>query len=189
MTADTRVTLYHGLSKDKRYWRWRIIHNRCYNKKNQAYSSYGAKGTVVDWAWHKDNPDGLVNFLEWIDVKLAEAGKPLKYVLALVDKTKNYGPTNCMISNQQRAIQSRPMNSYTAEQVVEMRRYARANPDTTLEGLVAVFGGTGSSMSRALTGTTYSNVNAIEPPIPFKKSSKPVPHPNASIFALAASLI
>jgi hypothetical protein len=188
MTADNGTRVYHGLSKDKRYWRWVTIHNRCYNKKNQAYSSYGARGTAVDFAWHKDNPDGLINFLEWLDTKLQEAGQPMKYIIALIDKTKNYGPTNCRISDQQKAIQSREMNCFTSEQVVVMRRHARANPEHTLEVMVAIFGGTTSSLSRALTGVTYSNVNALEPPIPYKKTIRPKLNSNASIFALADSL-
>jgi hypothetical protein len=156
----------HGLSKDKRYWRWMIIHNRCYNKKNQAYSSYGAKGIAVDWEWHKDNPEGLYNFLEWIETKLKEAGNPQKYVVILDDVSKNYGPGNCSLSNQQAAIQRRAMNCYTAEQVVEMRRYRLQRPHESLESMVEKFGGTFSSLSRALCGITYSNVDAIEPPLP-----------------------
>jgi hypothetical protein len=187
----------HGLSKDKRYWRWQIIHNRCYNKKNQAYSSYGAKGVVVEWEWHKDNPSGLFNFLEWIETKLKEAGNPSKYIVALQDKAKSYGPETCIISTQQAAIQRRKsINCYSAEQVIVMRKYARANPDATLEAIVAIYGGTISSLSQALTGTTYSNVDVIEPPIPFKQrnhrlgktSKKTRQAPNASVFALGRSL-
>ena len=173
-----------------------IIHNRCYNKKNQAYSSYGAKGVVVEWEWHKDNPNGLYNFLEWIETKLKEVGNPQKYIIALEDQTKNYGPSNCIITTQQHAIQRRAMNCYTSDQVVEMRKYARANPEATLEAIVAIYGGTISSLSQALTGTTYSNVDAIEPPIPFKQRNHRLGKtinetklaPNASIFALGRSL-
>jgi hypothetical protein len=178
----------HGMSKDKRYWRWMIIHNRCYKEKNPAYSSYGAKGIRVDWEWNRDNPEGLINFLEWLETKLKEANSPQKYIVALIDKTKNYGPNNCWISNQQKAIQSREMNCFTSEQVVVMRRHARANPNHTLEEMVAIFGGSTSSLSRALTGVTYSNVDAIEPPIPYKKTTRPKLNSNASIFALADSL-
>lgn len=183
---------YHGMSKDKRYWRWITIHNRCYNKQNVAYSSYGAKGVGVDQVWHKDNPEGMYNFLEWLDNKLKEQNNPQKYTVTLDDRTKNYGPTNCSVSTQQAAVQRRAMNCYYAEQVVAMRRYKRADPDATLEDMVAVFGGTVSSLSRALMGVTYSNVDAIEPPIHDskktrpKKTIKPKPLPNSSIFALAA---
>ncbi|BDD79772.1 hypothetical protein [Burkholderia phage FLC9] len=186
----------HGLSKDKRYWRWMIIHNRCYKEKNPAYSSYGAKGIRVDWEWHRDNPEGLYNFLEWLETKLKEAENPQKYVVALQDQTKNYGPNNCILTTQQVAIQRRAMNRYTSDQVVEMRRYAKANPHATLEDIAAIYGGTTSSLSQALTGTTYSNVDALEPPIPFKQrnhrlgktTKKTKPAPNASVFALGRSL-
>lgn len=188
MTAINGERVYHGLSKDKRYWRWRIMHNRCYNEKNQAYSSYGAKGTAVDHAWHRDNPEGLYNFMEWLEIKLREANNPAKYVIVLQDRTKNYGPTNCAIANQQLAVQSREMNRYDFDQVVAMRRFKRANPKATLEEIVQQFGGNIFSLSKALTGVTYSNVNTIEPPIPNQKPRKPAPSPNSSIFALAASL-
>lgn len=169
------------------------MHNRCYNKKNQAYSSYGAKGIAVDWVWHRDNPDGMVNFLEWLDISLKEAEHPAKWIVMLRDQTKNYGPTNCAISTQQTAVQRRKINSYSVEQVIAMRRYKKAHPETKQKQLAEMFGGTESSISQALTGVTYSNVDLVEPPIPFKYKRPPRPpepelHPNASIFALADSL-
>lgn len=163
--ASSMKGLTHGLSKDKRYWRWMTIHQRCYREKNVSYPSYGAKGIKVDWVWHRDNPDGLYNFLEWIETKLKEADNPQKYIVTLNDMTKNYGPNNCSITTQQFAIQRRDMNSHSVDDVVAMRRLKRSNPEATLEDLVSLFGGKIWTISRALRGLSFSNADAIEPPL------------------------
>ena len=52
----------HGLSNSRVYDRWNKMHERCYNPNNPAYENYGKRGIRVCWRWHKDNPDGFINF-------------------------------------------------------------------------------------------------------------------------------
>jgi hypothetical protein len=141
------------------------IHAKCYRVDNQSYKRYGARGIKVDPEWHRDNSQGLQNFIDWLTTQLADHGNPEKYAVVLDDQAKHFGPSNCLVRSQQFAIQRRDMNAHSVTQVTEMRQYKRTHPEATLEDIVGLFGGTISSVSQALTGVTYSNLNDIEPPL------------------------
>lgn len=165
MAANDGARNTHGMSRDRLYWRWMGIHAKCYREDNQSYKRYGARGITVEWEWHRDNNLGLQNFLNWLTKQLQDLDNPEKYVVVLDDQSKNFGPNNCLIRTHQFAIQRRDMNAFSPDRVLEMRRYKRANPEATLEEMMALFGGSSSAVSRVLTGVDYANLNEIEPPI------------------------
>ncbi len=51
----------HGLTNHELYHAWQSMIQRCYNKNNKAYKTYGAKGVTVCDEW-KNNSTA---FLEW----------------------------------------------------------------------------------------------------------------------------
>ena len=54
--ADPQVT-YTKVS-------WQAMHLRCEYTKHVAYKDYGGRGITIDPRWHKDNPDGFINFVK-----------------------------------------------------------------------------------------------------------------------------
>lgn len=64
--------------------KWRSMMNRCYNKKQEAYKKYGAKGITVAPEWHD------------IKVFYADMGSPPPgYTLERNDNSKGYSKANC----------------------------------------------------------------------------------------------
>jgi hypothetical protein len=55
----------HGDSRSHLYKTWAAMIKRCYNSNSIHYSLYGARGVIVCWEWHNDNPEGFLNFKKW----------------------------------------------------------------------------------------------------------------------------
>lgn len=88
-----------GASKHRHYKRWRAMINRCYEEKNEDYSTYGRKGIKVCSEW-KENPWA---FFKWIEESNWEENKGL--TLDRIDTNGDYEPKNCTFSNHyQQAI-------------------------------------------------------------------------------------
>lgn len=76
----------HGQSieRTKSYSSWNNMLQRCENKNNKDYKSYGGKGILVCQEWH--------DFNKFYD----DMGAcPKKHSIDRVDRTGNYEPSNC----------------------------------------------------------------------------------------------
>lgn len=74
----------HGMSKTRIHRIWRGMMNRCYNKNDQVYKRYGARGITVCERWHT-----FENFL-------ADMGEPPDgLTIDRVDNDGSYEPSNC----------------------------------------------------------------------------------------------
>ena len=76
----------HGKSKNRIYYIWSSMKQRCCNPKNQAYSNYGGRGITL--------------CKEWFDFKgFYEGAKTSGYrdnlSLDRIDNNGNYDPSNC----------------------------------------------------------------------------------------------
>jgi hypothetical protein len=80
----------HGLFSAPGYHSWQKINSRCLRPNDRAYPRYGGRGITVCERWHRDNPDGLKNFLEDMGPK---PGK--NFSVDRIDNDKGYEPTNC----------------------------------------------------------------------------------------------
>ena len=79
----------HGASKTGAYRSYIDMHSRCYLEKNKEYGNYGGRGILVCARWHRDNPQGLTNFL-------ADMGeRPAHGSLERKDFNAWYSPDNC----------------------------------------------------------------------------------------------
>jgi len=77
----------HGLINTRLYSIWREIKRRCYNKNEEAYVNYGARGITVCDKWKDD----FKSFYDW--AILNEYSDDLQ-----IDRRENdgnYEPTNC----------------------------------------------------------------------------------------------
>ena len=78
----------HGGCGTQEYGCWQAMKNRCNNKRNKTYLSYGGKGIRVCDRW--EGEDGFINFL-------ADMGKrpSPKHSIDRIDNDKGYYPENC----------------------------------------------------------------------------------------------
>ena len=74
----------HGMSGTPTYVSWMAMKQRCYNKKDKMYQSYGGRGIEVCLEWHD-----FVAFYEDM------GDRPEGHELDRVDNNKGYSKSNC----------------------------------------------------------------------------------------------
>lgn len=76
------------------YLRWQHIKDRCYDKNDDSYKSYGLKGAILCDEWLKFN-----SFYEWFKSNYYEVEGELMAIDKdiLVTDNKIYSPTTCLI--------------------------------------------------------------------------------------------
>lgn len=77
----------HGMSRTALYSRYTSIKSRCYNKHDQAYTNYGARGIVVCDEWKHS----FETFYNWA----MENGYKEGLTIDRIDHDGNYEPSNC----------------------------------------------------------------------------------------------
>lgn len=78
----------HGLSKHALYKVWGSMKQRCYNKNNESYLDYGARGIRVCNEWKDD----FIEFYNWA----IKNGWNDKLTIERKNFNKNYTPSNCL---------------------------------------------------------------------------------------------
>lgn len=161
----------HGYSKHPHYKRWAGMTQRCYNENDPHYYTYGALGIGMEWRWHPYNPNGVKNFLNWLEYELERfwqrhpERRQERVEVARVHVRKNFGPKNCIIAFEGESAQRRVTTVLTAEIVVAMRRHAKAQMTVSVAQMKDLFGYEFMTIYRALRGLTWKTVNDIEPPL------------------------
>ena len=77
----------HGQSNNKIYYVYKNMINRCYNKKNKKYESYGKRGIQVCNEWLQN----FENFYNWA----INNGYQENLSLDRINNNGNYKPSNC----------------------------------------------------------------------------------------------
>lgn len=97
----------HCLSKTRLYHAWVHMKGRCYNKNNEKFPIYGARGITVCDKW-KDN---FLNFYNWS----IENGYTEKATIDRIDNDKGYCEDNCRwtTSHVQASNRRKPSNNTT----------------------------------------------------------------------------
>ncbi len=89
---------------------------RCYNKNNQDYYNYGARGITVCDEWLNDRN----TFCEWSIANDFEEGKQLS--IDRIDSLKGYSPDNCRWSTATVQARNTRRNVLTLELAKEIRK-------------------------------------------------------------------
>lgn len=76
----------HGKSKDRLFFVWQSMINRCNNEKDKSYNYYGGRGITVCDEWRKFEP-----FCDWVMAN----GYNDSLTIERNDVNGNYEPTNC----------------------------------------------------------------------------------------------
>lgn len=91
-----RINTRHGLSKMPIYRVWMGMKTRCFNKKDDGYIWYGARGITVCERWMK-----FENFFEDM------GHKPEGLSIDRIDVNKGYYKENCRWANPQQQTENR----------------------------------------------------------------------------------
>ena len=82
----------HGKSKNRLYYVWRDMLNRCFNESVPDYHSYGGRGITVCDEWKDD----FQSFYDWaMENGYDETAKRGAFTLDRIDVEKDYEPSNC----------------------------------------------------------------------------------------------
>lgn len=90
--------------------------SRCYNKNNQDYYNYGARGITVCDEWLKDRN----TFCEWSIANGFQEGQGLS--IDRIDSSKGYSPENCRWSNATIQARNTRRNVLTMDLAKQIRK-------------------------------------------------------------------
>lgn len=77
---------YIDKNKQRLYYKWKSMRDRCYKETDKAYSKYGARGITVCSEWMV-----FRNFYEWA----MATGWTTDLTIDRIDPDGNYEPSNC----------------------------------------------------------------------------------------------
>lgn len=164
--TDRRSTKRIINRKYRHYSRWYEMHKRCHDPLNAHYKDYGGLGIQVDWEWHPDNPDGLASFNHWLETQMHAHPELSKARVTRRDKKANFNSTNCFVASGAEIGQNKVGVVLSVELVAAMRRFKKDNPDFTVPAIAKHFNIPSRNINLALIGRNWTNVNAIEAPVP-----------------------
>ena len=94
----------HGDNNSAEHRTWRIMKQRCYDPKHQAYNYYGGKGIIVCSRWR----NSYINFITDMGRKPTE-----KHSIERRNGNGNYEPSNCYWATKHEQMANRSNSNKT----------------------------------------------------------------------------
>jgi len=151
----------HGLEGTKIYNMWLNIKARCYNPKNNRYSSYGGRGIRVCDEWHDSS-----KFIDWAlanGFNAKEGVRNTTHTIERVDVEKDYCPENCKFLplEEQHYNKQRLSTTNTSGYIGVSVRTGRSTATITFKGKQVFNKSTKTSKHAALLRELYIIENAL----------------------------
>jgi hypothetical protein len=133
--------------------KWRSMHNRCYNEKQNSFPDYGGRGIFVDEKWH--GKKGFEAFVQ-------DMGEPPEgCTLDRIDNDGPYSPENCRWASSFQQAKNKRNNRWITAQgktlhLAEWARELGCNPAAIL----------------ARISSGMSEEEAVTKPIPERPNAK-----------------
>lgn len=96
----------HGLTHTHIYRVWKLMRERCYNKKKDNYKRYGGRGISVCDEWIGEN--GFINFYNWA----INNGYDESLQIDRINNDGNYCPENCRWVTNKINMRNRRVNHF-----------------------------------------------------------------------------
>jgi hypothetical protein len=149
MNTTRNIGSYTRNNYNKLYNRWCFMHRLCYDEDYKNYNK-DAK-IIVCKEWHKSNPVGFDNFVDWILLIEKQDEKQLVGKrFERRNKAIGFLPCNMKIVDSYRANRTSKRIKLDEDKVQLIRTTKIKHPDTTLRELSAVFNISQASICRVL---------------------------------------
>lgn len=147
MNTSRNISVYKRSNYNTLYSKWCDIHKVCYNVHYKGYNK--DINIIVCDAWHKRNPDGFDNFVNWILAEVDNkklSGKRFERR----DKNRGFFPENITIVDSYKANRSMNRVKLDEDKVKQIRTIKMQSPNIKLRELSSIFNVAMSSICRVL---------------------------------------
>lgn len=114
---------------ERTYKSWNAMKVRCYDKRNEKYAIYGAKGIKVCRRWLSKN--GFRNFIADMGLRPAPTETVKKWTLDRIDRARGYEPDNCRWATPHEQNANRDIEAMRA--TMSANRRGKRQSDATRE--------------------------------------------------------
>ena len=123
----------HGLYKHPLYHTWIGMNQRCNNPDATDYNIYGGAGVYVCPEWHRDNKEGLANFVRDMFPTWKEGYQLDKDIKAIPGRPKCYSKDTCVWITPADNCRANSQTKLTVDQVKKIKQRLTTGLETLID--------------------------------------------------------
>lgn len=148
--------------------RWNGMCRRVLHPKDSAFKNYGGRGIRICDAWHPLNPNGMANYIDWVNDQL-KAFPGTSYQVDRRDNDGDYSPANCRLVSSMLNTQNTRLTKLNFEIVAEIRTLLKDVPKELrhkeITKMATSYDCTPTALTYAVNGRNWTNVNEVAKPL------------------------